>query len=216
MFILNYIAALLIPVDNPPTNTSDAEIDQFTNVESSEAGAVGYVVPSRLNRRTCPSSNCGVVGQLFGREKVTILENKNGWVRITEYYDASCRRGISEYVDSGNAACVTDNGVTDGRFAEWISADFISTEIPEDPSDSADSSEELVAQSDDFGLFHEQFVEAANELIESGRCSRADFIDGGGWLKSTSQGQNIYFAYCGELTRANRLYLDVSNGRIFQ
>src|SRR5690606_14671629 len=40
----------------------------------------------RVNRRTCPSTECGVVGQLFFRESAVVLEKRNGWGRISQYY----------------------------------------------------------------------------------------------------------------------------------
>ncbi len=80
-----------------------------------------WVTSERLNRRTCPSESCGVVGQLFFREGVTIHERRDGWVRASQTYDASCVGGRSEYVDTGNAACAPANGITDGQFAEWVS-----------------------------------------------------------------------------------------------
>lgn len=58
-----------------------------------------WVTSERLNRRTCPSESCGVVGQFFFREGVTIYETRDGWARVTEPYDASCASGRSEYVD---------------------------------------------------------------------------------------------------------------------
>lgn len=45
-----------------------------------------WVRSERLNRRTCPSESCGVVGRLFFREGVTGHEERNGWARITQTY----------------------------------------------------------------------------------------------------------------------------------
>ena len=48
-----------------------------------EGDARLWVTSERLNRRTCPSESCGVVGQLFFREGVTVHEERDGWARIT-------------------------------------------------------------------------------------------------------------------------------------
>src|SRR3546814_10820072 len=66
-----------------------------------------WVTADRLNARTCPSTECGVVSQKFFREAVTIYERRDGWARITGYYDAACVGGVSEYVDEGTAFCMT-------------------------------------------------------------------------------------------------------------
>ncbi len=83
-----------------------------------------WVTVDRLNRRTCPATNCGVVGGLFFREGVNVLEQKDGWARISKYYNASCVDGKSEYLDEGNSECVPSNGIVEGEFAEWVSFNF--------------------------------------------------------------------------------------------
>ena len=67
------------------------------------ASEKAWVTSERLNRRTCPATSCGIVGRLFYREGVQVLEKRDGWVRVTKYYDASCYNGQSEYVDAGMA-----------------------------------------------------------------------------------------------------------------
>ena len=89
-----------------------------------------WVTTDRLKRRTCPSTACGIVGQLFFREGTTVYEQTDGWARISNYYTASCVNGRNEYVDSGNSRCTPDNGIVEGKFAEWVSADFLSQDRP--------------------------------------------------------------------------------------
>jgi Protein of unknown function (DUF4236) len=175
-----------------------------------------WVTADRLNRRTCPSTACGIVGQLFFREAATIYEQKNSWARISTYYDASCNNGRSEYVESGNNQCKSENGIVDGKFAEWVSVQFLSQDRPPDPAAEAKVTEALVAQSDDYRIYKAAFVRAAEDLISTGQCSAADFKEMGGWMKSIShKDQPIYFTYCGGLTVANRLYLNAETGKIF-
>ena len=85
-----------------------------------------WVTSDRLNRRTCPSTDCGIVGQNFFRQGVEVFEEQDGWVRISKYYDASCFDGVSEYVDRGNNRCDQKNGVVNGKLAEWVSTEFLS------------------------------------------------------------------------------------------
>lgn len=174
-----------------------------------------WVTSNSLNRRTCPDANCGVVGTLLFREKAPIFEKKNGWVRITKYYDASCVNGKSEYVDSGNRTCNPANGINDGKFAEWVSAKYLSTERPADPSAGATGDHALVRGSDDYQIHKNAFAKAASQLISAGRCSAADFKEMGGWMKSsTHRSKPVYFTYCGGMTASNKIYLDASTGKI--
>ena len=163
------------------------------------------------HRRTCPSTECGSVGTLFFREAAQVHETRNGWSRVSRYYDAACSGGRSAYVDSGSADCTPANGIENGEFAEWVRSDMLSAQRPADPSQGATGTAALVGQSDDFRLHREAFVKAADELIASGTCSPADFREWGGWMKSTNRA-GTYFTYC--RGGALRLYLDVARGRV--
>ncbi len=176
-----------------------------------------WVTPDRLIRRTCPSVHCGNVGSLFFREKATVYEQKDGWSRITKSYDASCVNGLSEYVDNGNAACVKENGIVDGQFSEWVSTKFLSETRPADPSANAAGDYALIKGSDDFRIYKDVFVQAALKLISSGQCTAADFQEMGGWVKSANHIDSpIYFAYCGGMTQANRIYLNAATADTFK
>jgi hypothetical protein len=184
---------------------------------SEENKREAWVAVDRVHRRTCPSTNCGSVGTLFRGEKSPVLEERDGWVRVTRYYDASCKNGRSEYVDSGNTACDSTNGIVDGRFAEWVSVSHLISTRPADPAAGAAGNFALVSGSDDYGKYKDAFVRAAADLIKSGRCSQVDFQESGGWLKSIQhQNRPVYFTNCGGMTLQNRLYLDASTGRIFR
>ncbi len=176
-----------------------------------------WVTVDRLNRRTCPSTACGVVGQLFYRAKATIFERQGEWGRITKYYDAACSGGRSAYVDEGNAACAAENGIQDGKFAEWISMKFLASTRPPDPGENATGTAALVRGSDDFRIYETEFVDAAEKLLSSGQCAASDFVENGGWWKSSSYGSRpVYFTYCGGNQTSDRIYLDASNGKIFR
>jgi len=176
-----------------------------------------YVTSDRLNRRTCPSVDCGVVGRLYFRDGTQILEHRNGWVRISKPYWASCVNGRSEYVDSGNAACDPSNGIVDGQFSEWVFAEFLSEDRPPDPAADASGDEALVGGSDDFRHYRIQFAEAARSLIDEGRCTEGDFREMGGWIKSTNyRDKPIYFTYCGGLRLQNKIHLNAKTGEILR
>ena len=176
-----------------------------------------WVVTKHVDRHTCPSSKCGVVGRAFFREALNALEKRDGWVRVTKLYDASCSNGRSQYVDEGNSSCSSANGIVDGKFAEWVPDSSLSADRPPDPAKTASAAERLVAQSDDFTEHRAAFVKAANELISNGRCTEGDFEEQGGWVKSSNhRDEPVYFTYCGEMTIANRIYLNAQTGKIYQ
>lgn len=190
---------------------------------NSDSGASGsqevtaWVTADRLHRRTCPSADCGSVGVHFFRQGVTVLEERDGWARITKPYDASCTGGRSEYVDSGNSACVESNGIVNGRFSEWVALRYLSDVRPADPAAGATGYHALITQSDDYRYYADVFADAAAKLLADGTCTRADFQEMGGFLKSSfHRDRPVYFTYCGGSTIANRLYLDASSGRVFR
>lgn len=175
-----------------------------------------WVTSDRLDRRTCPSASCGLVGQLFFREKATVFERRNGWGRISKHYSASCQSGHSKYVDSGNSACTVENGIVNGKFAEWVKLEQLSKTRPADPGAGATGIAALVSSSDDYRIHKDAFVKAAQTLLWQRKCTESDFKEAGGWYKSIShRNERIYFMFCGGLKSDNKIYLDASNGRIF-
>lgn len=181
------------------------------------AASEAWVTTDRLNRRTCPAVTCGVVGSLMFREKAIIYEEENGWARVSEYYDAFCQNGLSQYVDSGNASCTESNGIVNGHFAEWVSEKYLSNTRPADPSAGATGDYALVSGSDDYRIYKDIFAKAAASLIASGQCTEQDFRNMGGWLKSTNHRDSpVYFTYCGEMLIQNRLYLNAATGDVFK
>ncbi|WP_417419106.1 hypothetical protein [Hoeflea sp.] len=191
----------------------------------SAAAAVAISVPAMAqtqmwtsvdlaNRRTCPSTECGSVGTLFYRESAKVFETRNGWSRVSQYYDAACSGGRSAYVDAGRADCTPANGVEGWQFAEWVRSDLLTAKRPADPSVGASGTAKLIGQSDDFRLHRDAFVKATDELIASGTCRASDFEEWGGWMKSSNKGAGIYFSYCGG--GSDRIYLDIGSGRVFR
>ena len=192
--------------------------------ENTAANEMWWVTTDRLHRRTCPSMDCGVVGMFFFREGVPVYEHRDGWVRVSIYYDASCmtvpqlRGERSEYVDSGNNLCHPNNGIVNGQFAEWVEQASLSPIQPEDPAAGTTGDEALVAGSDDYRIYKDAFAKAARSLIDSGQCREQDFRDWGGWGKSVTgyPGQPVYFIQCDSSRGYNRFYLNAETGRIFR
>lgn len=183
-------------------------------VTSAIAGPSLWVSADRVERHTCPSDKCGVVGNLMFREGVEVFEAKGSWVRITKPYSASCTNGTSEYVKSGKDTCDPANGIKNGLFAEWVSTASLHKARPSDPGEGASGDDALVSQSDDYGRYRSQFSKAARQMIDEGTCTAADFEEMGGWMASPNRGVGVYFTYCGGMKTSNRLYLDVATGKV--
>ncbi len=168
-----------------------------------------WVVDRKVERRVCPSKECGSVGRQFYGEVVNVYEIKNGWARISKRYKALCDNGINLYVEKGNNECTERNGVKAGLMAEWVPVASISTSKPQDFSLSAKGNEILVIGSDDFDLYREVFSSVAVELIENKTCSRKEI---GPWIKSTNyRDEPIYFMWCGN----KKIYLNAETKKIF-
>lgn len=192
---------------------------QNSNHQANETSDVKlWVTSDRLKRYTCPSTDCGVVGKYFFREAAFVFEERGEWIRTTKYYTASCKNGLSEFVEEGNAVCVSSNGIENGMFAEWIEKKFLSDVRPPDPAANAEGLAKVVGSSDDFHIYKDAFVKAAQSLIDQGRCKEDDFKEMGGWAKSgtTYRDQPVYFTYCGGMTIPNRIYLNAETGHIFK
>lgn len=191
----------------------------FSSLLSSSAIAATdmWVTGDNVILRTCPDEKCGRIGTSFFREKATIMEEKDGWARITKFYDASCANGLSEYITEGNAACVASNGIENGQVAKWIPINALNSARPEDPAKNAEGDYTLIKGSDDYRLYKDIFAKTARKLIDEGKCTAADFEEMGGWLKSSShQSSPVYFTYCKGMTVANRLYLNAATGDVFK
>lgn len=207
---LAFASILLVSCNDYP-KSEPMEIDAGV----SEEGKM-WVTGERQIRYTCPSKDCGVVGKFYFREGVTVIEEKAGWARITKPYDGACKQNKSRYVDVGNSTCSSDNGFVDGKFSEWVELSGLSATRPADPAETATASESLVSQSDDFEKYRKQFVKLSDKLISEGRCSPADFIEMGGWVKAEIEYKNepVYFTYCGGITAAHKIYINAETSTI--
>ncbi len=155
-----------------------------------------YVNPEKLAVRNAPSGDAFIEGFVYRGDKLHILEQKDGWGRVTPYY---------VYEEGGE------------QTAEWVPMKSL-LEVP--PTITREERLETVSQyvekSDDFKDFFEMFTKKADELLKEGTCSPEDFEELGGWVRSNRfEGRDVYFVYCGGLKQQNKIYLDVQTGKIF-
>lgn len=81
----------------------------------------------------------------------------------------------------------------------------------------AAAAQRLIEGSDDLDEHRAVFARVAVELVENGTCTEAEFVENGGWVRSTTfETRQVYFMYCGGSAVANRLYLDATTGDVFR
>ena len=73
--------------------------------------------------------------------------------------------------------------------------------------------------SDDLSMHASVFRKVSKDLIAKGWCTVQDLRIVGGWTRRPSPGgiqHKIYITYCGGSAPKNRLYLDVTAGRVYR
>lgn len=92
-----------------------------------------WVAVEDLERHTCPSDDCGVVGRFFFRESVPVFETQADWSRVSMNKTAACFDGVSLYVETGPDQCSEQNGIREGEFAEWVRTEYLADLEPAQP-----------------------------------------------------------------------------------
>jgi len=147
--------------------------------QASKPGAY-YVNEKVLEERLAPSTNGSVTNRIYRRQKVEVFEIKDGWARVSKYYDGSVE---------GKR----------GQVARWVIAGGLSASQPPElpqplfPSDPRIAKDALpkVGQ---HGLSEQDvqvLYKGALKFLNSGKCARVEYGD-----KSTSKA-NTYFVNCG-------------------
>lgn len=156
-----------------------------------------YVDAVTLGIREQPDLNAypDVDKKLYRGDKVHLLEKKTGWGRISDYY---------VYEDGGP------------EVAEWIPLDGLIVEAPVITSEERTKTlTGYIEGSDDFLTYKEKFLTTTDTLLKEGICSPKDFEELSGWVRSVTFGtEPVYFIYCGGLSQANKIYLNVETGKI--
>ncbi len=192
----------------PEQETADKPVDTEGQVEISHTETIKsikdlkpenmdyYVDADKLAIREATDKEAFVKRYLYRGEKVSLLEKKDGWGRVSAYF---------VYEQGGP------------EVAEWINLDGLDEKAPViTPEERKKTIQNYIAGSDDLVQFEEIFLDKTNELLNDGSCSPADFEELGGWVKSTKYtSRDVYFIYCGGLKLADKIYLDVRTGDIF-
>ena len=72
--------------------------------------------------------------------------------------------------------------------------------------------------SDNFEANRDAFIKLSQKVLDSGKCTLADFKENGGWAKATGSNAKkpVYFIYCGGFTLSDKVYLNISSGRVWK
>lgn len=155
-----------------------------------------YVSANRLSVRLGPSTDASIANTLNRKQKVQVYEVRNGWARVSEYYEGGAE-GKSEKV------------------ARWVYAKYLSSTEPEDNFSSNTELEKAIEGSDNYSLYRENFIRLSQKLIDNGRCSMADYKEMGGWLRSSShKPKPIFYTYCGGFSKNHKIYINAKTGKI--
>ncbi len=168
-----------------------------------------YVVTAgTLNVRLAPNTAGKGKCKLHRGEKVEVLEVKDGWARISRYYD-----GGSEGLSGDVAHWV---------FARHLSATPAAEGLPAKPPAGENivvSSQilEAIKSSDDLPKYRNTFAWVSAKLVDSGTCKLSDFRDIGGWWRSAAHKPGpVYYTYCGGGSNNDRIYVNAVTGEIFR
>ena len=138
-----------------------------------------YVTAASLNVRLAPDADGKLTNKLYLREKVDVFEVKDGWARISEYYD-----GAVEGVE--------------GKVARWVSAQYLSTTqppAPDQPKVKRDPRIQGIPEVGEYGATKrdvEILYAAAHYYLKTGKCKRIEYGD-----KSASKPNTYYLNFGG-------------------
>jgi hypothetical protein len=138
-----------------------------------------YVTADKLNVRLSPNAEGTITNKIYRQQKVDVKEVRNGWARISDYYN-----GVAEGVE--------------GMVARWVSAQHLSLETPSDmpqPELPADPRIKELPRVGEYGATErdvEILYAAATHYLNIGRCQKIMFGD-----KSVDK-PDTYYLNCGE------------------
>ncbi|ASI93772.1 SH3 domain-containing protein [Vibrio rotiferianus] len=155
-----------------------------------------YVIERKISVYNEPSEDGLIVDSLYKGEKLSVLEKKDGWFRISAYI---------VYHEGGEET------------AEWVDSQGLSDAAPViKEQERLEILDSYLGKSDDLKEHRKVFRSTTQRLLKDGTCKPEDFEELGGWVRSvTYKTRNVYFIYCGGIEQENKIYLDVDNGDIF-
>ncbi|MZI92979.1 MULTISPECIES: SH3 domain-containing protein [Vibrio] len=189
-----YISVGKKPEAAPPVNHAAVEAkDDMSNPEIMDY----YVHDEMLPIRRQPVISSFIEGHLYRGDKVHLLEKRSGWGRISEYF----------VYQEGKPAT-----------AKWVPLDGLHVNPPNITSaERRKTILSYIEKSDDIEKYQETFVKTTDDLLNKDRCKPDDFKEIGGWVRSVNfENEDVYFVYCGGMSRVNKIYLNAQSGQVFE
>jgi len=201
LFLFVVVVYNLLTNDTSKTPSPKVKASDIVKTKNKISSKTYFVAIEQLNVRLDPSKEASITNTLYENQKIDVYEIKNGWARISEYYNGTVEG-------------------RDGRVARWVSVKYLSRNPPVEKefSKSGDSAlEEAIRGSNNYSKYKKSFIKASETLIQEERCTLNDFKKIGGWVRSsTHKPKPIFFTYCGRMTTENRIYLNAETGKLFK
>ena len=181
-----------------------------------------YVVTaSTLNVRLAPQMNGQTSSRLGRGQVVDVLEVRDGWARISNYFDGA-GEGLSGDVARWVYAVHLSIKPAEARPAAKPAKKKVIEYLPAQPPPGEEiivsaSILEAISSSDDLPKYQSTFAWVSARLVDTGTCKVSDFRDIGGWWRSTDhKPRPVYYTYCGGGSNSNRIFVDTSTGETFR
>jgi uncharacterized protein with PQ loop repeat len=146
-----------------------------------EAATTKYVGTVSLEEHLAPKSDSKVTNKIYKNQKVDVYEEKDGWSRVSEYYD-----GEVEGVSGKVARWVETGALVDSKLEDnQISPSYSDPRIEEGAIPKVGQHE--LSESDIRTLYS-----GAIKFLNNGRCSKIEYAD-----KSVDK-PGVYYVNCGD------------------
>jgi uncharacterized protein YgiM (DUF1202 family) len=184
------------------------------------------VTAGTLNVRLAPSTTGKMRGKLHRGQVVEVLEVKQGWARISRYYNGASEGlsgTVAHWVYAMHLATLPAGSDRTTSTATEVQA---AKSPPEAQPAMPPPGEEIVVgapildaikSSDDLPKYQATFAWISAKLVDSGTCKISDFRDIGGWWRSADhKPRPVYYTYCGGGSNSDRIYMDTTTGETFR
>lgn len=179
------------------------------------------VTAGTLNVRLAPNTTGKTSSRLHRGQVVGVLEVKDGWARISRYYDGASEGlsgSVAHWVFATHLSAKPSIENSFARLPAKPPAEVLPAQPP--PGEKIIVTASLldaIKSSDDLPKYESTFAWVSTRLVDSGTCKLSDFRDIGGWWRSAShKPRPVYYTYCGGGSNSDRIYVDTTTGETFR
>ncbi len=193
-----------------------------TGVAAAKAAGDYVVAVGTLNVRLAPNTSGKLRGKLHRGQVIEALEVRDGWARISRYYNGANEGVAGTVAHWVYATHLADLPVAKKQAARPVEKELVVEVQPAMPP----PGEEIIVSapildaiksSDDLPRYEATFAWVSAKLVDTGTCKISDFRDIGGWWRSADhKPRPIYYTYCGGGSNSDRIYMDTTTGKTFR